>query len=401
MNKHKKTCVIIAAAGSGIRMGGGISKQYRKIGGKEVLHHSLSIFAFHPLVNDIILVVKATDLEICKDKISDWDIPKVRAVIAGGEERQDSVSRALDAILSVADAPELIIIHDGARPFASKELITRVIETTATYDSAVPGIAIKDTVKKAEGDIITETINRNSYYMIQTPQGFKASLLEKAYETARKDGYRGTDDSSLVERIHPGVRLVKGEESNIKITTEKDIVVGEAIMKERSREEHLIRIGNGFDVHAFAENRKLILGGVTIPHAMGLQGHSDADVLTHALMDAVLGACGFPDIGELFPDTDEELKGISSILLLGKVAKMMMKKGWQLINADIILVAEEPKIAKYKEDMIKNLSLALSVEAGQINIKGTTTEKLGFCGRGEGIAAHAVVLCRNFGGTFE
>lgn len=390
----------MAAAGSGKRMGGGIAKQYRQLAGKEVLNHSLSAFAYHPFVDDIFLVVKQMDVKDCWERVSTWGISKVKKVLPGGKERQDSVSLALRSLMEEAIPPDLILIHDGARPFVDDDLITRIIQATLDNGAAVPGIGVRDTIKSVEDNFISETMERSKCYSIQTPQGFKAQLLVQAYERSERDGFYGTDDASLVERMGHKVFIVEGSEKNIKITTELDMRMGEIIMDNREEESDAsMRIGIGFDVHAFEADRKLILGGVAIPFGKGLSGHSDADVLTHALMDALLGACGFPDIGELFPDTEKSYKDISSIILLQRAVEMVSKKGWKIVNADIILIAEEPKIRPYKEEMIGRLSKALTISGNRINIKGTTTEKLGFCGRGEGIAAQAVVLCQNFGGT--
>jgi len=378
MKSHHKTVAIIAAAGSGKRMGSGISKQYIEIEGGMVLERSLKAFCSHPFVDEVWLAVKKEDLEFCKAR---WlfapGFEKLRGIMEGGAERQDTVALALKH-LSEAASPDVVLIHDGARPFVTSEEIRRLTEAAIDSGAAVLAVPVKDTIKRAEGDFFVETPDRKNLYAVQTPQGFAFDLLCRAYKKAEADGFYGTDDAQLVERLGEKVRCVMGEYSNKKITTPEDL--------EKHREW---RTGTGFDVHAFTEGRKLILGGVEIPNERGLLGHSDADVLTHALMDALLGACGLEDIGFHFSDRDPQYLGIDSLVLLRRVAEMVKEKGFQISNVDMTLIGEKPKIAPYKKEMGANFARCLGLSEDRINIKGTTTEKLGFCGRGEGLSAMA------------
>ena len=239
-------------------------------------------------------------------------------------------------------------------------------------------MAVKDSLRRSLGES-SRSVNREDYYAVQTPQGFKKSILIEAYDKAMRDGFTGTDDASLVERAGYEVEIVKGDYRNIKITTKEDLPMEN-------------RIGTGFDVHAFSEGRDLILGGVRIPFEKGLAGHSDADVLTHALMDALLGAAALGDIGRLFPDTDEDYRGISSMVLLKRVAGLIADNFFSIGNIDITLIAQRPKISPYTEEMRSSIAAVLGIDKSRISIKGTTTEKLGFVGREEGIAAEAVCL---------
>ena len=251
-----------------------------------------------------------------------------------------------------------------------------VIKAAAENGAAAACVAMKDSVRKTFGDK-SISVDRNDYFAVQTPQGFKKSYLIEAYDKALKEGYRGTDDASLVERAGYEVKVVDGDYQNIKITTREDLPVES-------------RVGTGFDVHRFETGRNLILGGVKIPYENGLAGHSDADVLLHALMDALLGAAALGDIGVHFPDTDDRYKGISSLILLSKVRELLNENFYSIGNVDITVIAQKPKISPYTEEMKSNISSVLKIEKNRINIKGTTTEKLGFTGRGEGIAAEAV-----------
>jgi 2-C-methyl-D-erythritol 2,4-cyclodiphosphate synthase len=310
---------------------------------------------------------------------------KVKGIVPGGAQRQDSVYAALSTIPEDVD---FVLVHDGARPFVTEETIEALIEGTVKHGAAVAAVPVKDTIKSAEDGIFSETLDRSRLYSIQTPQGFGRKLLKQAYERAFSENFYGTDDAVLVEKMGEKVYLVKGDYHNIKITTKEDIILGEAILGEETR------IGTGYDVHRLTEGRKLILGGVEIPFDKGLLGHSDADVLIHAIMDALLGAAALGDIGRHFPDNDESYRGISSLLLLKRVGGLLTESGCRIGNIDAVVIAQRPKIAPYIGEMTARIAETLDIEENRINIKGTTTEKLGFCGREEGIAAQASVLIR-------
>ncbi len=397
MYNNRKIAVIIAAAGSGNRMGSGIPKQYTEILGKTVLTRTVEAFAENSSADEIYIVVNQEYEEHCRRDYCNSGNPgfeKVKAILGGGRERQDSVYAALTVI---PDDVDLLLVHDGARPFVTNATIEEVIKGAAEHGAVVAAVPVKDTIKSASEGVFTQTLDRKSLYSIQTPQGFGRELLMSAYRKAYDANIYGTDDAFLVENLGEKVYLVEGDYNNIKITTKEDITVGEAILKVRSEQAAAAgepRAGTGFDVHKLEAGRKLILGGVEIPFEKGLLGHSDADVLVHAIMDAMLGAAALGDIGRLFPDHDERYRGISSLYLLKKVKELLEENGGSIINIDAVVIAQKPKIAPYIGEMISNIAETLGIEEGRINIKGTTTEQLGFCGREEGIAAQASVLIR-------
>lgn len=380
MYKGKKVSVIIAGAGFGKRMNCNIPKQFMKLNDMPILAVTISAFQTNKYVNEIVLVTNADFMEFAKSEIvNKYNFSKVVNIVEGGKERQDSINKALNVI---SDDSFLILIHDGARPYVSQDVINDSIERSFDKGGAVAAVPSKDTIKILEGDIFVETPDRNKLYNIQTPQGFHKELILKAYSEAYKDNFYGTDDAMLVERIGEKVYLSMGEYKNIKITTPDDL----------PKELGTPRIGTGYDVHALIEGRDLILGGVNIPFDRGLLGHSDADVLLHALMDAMLGAAALGDIGRHFPDKDPKYKGISSLELLRETGKLIRERGYTIGNLDVTLIAEKPKVAQYIEDMRKNISYTLGISIDNINVKATTTEKLGFCGREEGIASEAIAL---------
>lgn len=380
MFKTNKIAVIIAAAGSGKRMGGGAPKQFLQIEGLPVLVKTVGAFCRHPYIDGIFVVSAKEYVEFTKEMLDQYKLPKVQLVVEGGKERQDSIYNALKKI------PEdigYVLVHDAARPFVTADLISRTVEMMTDKGSAVAAVRVKDTIKIADSEYKTfkETLKRDELYAVQTPQGFGRGLLMDAYAYAFKDHYYGTDDAVLVERMGQKVHFVDGEYSNLKITTKEDLPME-------------MRIGSGYDVHQFSKDRKLILGGVNIPYELGLLGHSDADVLIHAIMDALLGAAGLGDIGRHFPDTDPTYKGISSLKLLEHVGILLEKNGFQIGNIDATIIAQEPKLAPYINQMKNHIAETLNISHNIVNVKATTTEKLGFTGRKEGIAAEAVCLLK-------
>jgi 2-C-methyl-D-erythritol 4-phosphate cytidylyltransferase/2-C-methyl-D-erythritol 2,4-cyclodiphosphate synthase len=392
MYKNHKIAAIIAAAGSSKRMGSGINKQYIKIGNQTVIVRSIMAFSEDPTFDEIIVVIREDEMDFFKTEFIGKGLFSKKIILAsGGAERQDSV---YNAIKMLGEDIDIVLIHDGARPLIGQETINQVISKTVEMGAAAPGVAVKDTIKIVDADLISETPDRSSMVSIQTPQGFKKDIIVRAFEKAFEDGYYGNDETVLLERIKEKVYIVRGDYSNIKITTMEDVAICKALLSMRNKDqgsEKEMRVGNGFDVHAFVENRKLILGGVEIPFEKGLLGHSDADVLLHAIMDALLGACGLADIGRYFPDTDEDYRGISSLLLLEKVGDLIGSEGFEIINIDAVVIAQRPKIAPYINQMIKHIAQVLKISEDRINIKGTTTEGLGFVGREEGIAVTAIV----------
>jgi 2-C-methyl-D-erythritol 4-phosphate cytidylyltransferase/2-C-methyl-D-erythritol 2,4-cyclodiphosphate synthase len=386
MYKNSKVTAVIAAAGSGRRMGGNINKQYIMLGGMPVLAHSVSVFENNPYVDDIIIVVRRGEEELCiKEIVEKYRFSTISAVIAGGDERYDSIK---EAVKILSPDTSYVLIHDGARPFVKSETVNAVLEACAVYGAAVPAVPLKDTVKCIDGDVVTCTPDRSILRAVQTPQGFKRSIIEQAYASLGPDTVV-TDDASLVEALNIPVHVVNGDDMNIKITTPSDIRMSGYLSS-------VPRTGFGYDVHAFAEGRKLILGGVDIPHDRGLLGHSDADVLVHAIMDSLLGAAALGDIGIHFPDSDPAFSGISSLVLLSHVSALLEENRWKIVNIDATVIAQRPKIAPFVPKMKKNIAEVLKISEYQINIKGTTTERLGFTGREEGIAAQAAAAIIQF-----
>lgn len=377
-----KACALIPAAGRGERFGKGINKVFAEIAGKPVLAHTLSVFESCDAIGEIIIVTGKDDIEAVGKLVDRFGFKKVTHIVAGGRERQDSVRSGLEKVTC-----DVVAIHDAARPMVTCAIIERSIEEALKSGACVAAVPVIDTIKKAKGKTVSGTVDRTNLYSIQTPQTFKTDLIRKAYEQAYAEGIYATDDAALVERVGEKVTIVEGSYDNIKITTPSDIEL--ASMKLGAQEQ---RTGIGFDVHALVEGRKLILGGVEIPYEKGLAGHSDADVLVHAIMDALLGAAALGDIGRHFPDSDPIYKGISSLKLMGHVGGLLTQHGWKIINIDAVVICEQPKISVHVPVMVGNIAKCLNIDPGRISIKGTTTEKLGYTGRGEGIASQAVAV---------
>ncbi len=365
MYRDKTVTVIIAAAGNGSRMGGRLPKQYMKTGGEVILRKTAAVFASCNIIDEIIVVADRAYMDLCEEVLSGIE----HTAVSGGRQRQDSVYEGLKCT-----GTDIVLIHDGARPFVTQQIITEVTAAAAEHRAAVCAVMPKDTIRTRYG-----TLNRGELYAVQTPQGFDTAEIKAAYEKAYADGFYGTDDAGIAERAGLDVSIVPGSYENIKITTREDLPME-------------TRVGTGCDVHRLTEGRKLILGGVDIPFDRGLSGHSDADVLVHAIMDALLGAAALGDIGKLFPDTDDRYKGISSIELLKKVGETIAEAGCSVGNIDATVVAQKPKIAPYIEDMRANIAAALGIDKDRVSIKATTTEKLGFTGRQEGMEARAVCI---------
>ncbi len=385
---------IIPAAGFGTRMGAGIPKQFIELAGEPVLVRTLRVFLDHPAIDLIMLVLPPTHLQAGKEQL----LPFLNAeeqskimYVAGGDTRQHSVENGTKALPA---SIERVFVHDGARPLVNGEIIDRCLAGIEEHGAVIAAIPVKDTLKEVDEDCteIIGTVDRSRLWQAQTPQAMDLHLLERAYEYAAATEFIGTDEASLLEHAGVAVNVVMGSEENIKITRPEDLKIAAALLREDQQGGAAMRIGHGFDAHQLVEGRKLILGGVEIPYELGLAGHSDADVLVHALMDALLGALGAGDIGRHFPDTDEQYRGADSLKLLERVMSLVKAKGMKLVNADITVVCQRPKLASHLATMQQNLAAICSVTAEQVNIKATTTEKMGYTGRGEGITTHAVVL---------
>jgi 2-C-methyl-D-erythritol 4-phosphate cytidylyltransferase/2-C-methyl-D-erythritol 2,4-cyclodiphosphate synthase len=385
-----KTVAIIPAGGAGKRLKNHVAKQYLLLNHVPILVHTLKIFQKSKAIDDIILVLPPDDLVLLRQELIDkYELTKVTAIVAGGKERQDSVRNGLAAIDS--SKCDLILVHDAVRPFVTEKMIRQVAAAAKATGAASVGVKAKDTIKEArKNNVVTVTIPRQGLWLTQTPQAFKFEIFKKAYKKAYNEKFYGTDDASLVERMGIKVKMIAGSYDNIKITTPEDLVIARALQKNKSGGKMRICIGCGYDSHRFATGRKLILGGVEIPFKQGLQGHSDADALIHAICDALLGAAGSGDIGRHFPDTDPQYKDIPSKVLLGRVRKIVEAKGFTINNIDATIIMEKPKVTPFVEKMIANIAKVLKMPAADINIKAKTNEGMGFVGRSEGIVVSAV-----------
>jgi 2-C-methyl-D-erythritol 4-phosphate cytidylyltransferase / 2-C-methyl-D-erythritol 2,4-cyclodiphosphate synthase len=368
---------IVAAGGSGIRAG--VAKQWLALDGETVLRRSARLLAACEAVDEVVAVVPSGEEARALAELA--GLPKPARAVAGGAARADSVRNGLRAL----DGCAIVLVHDAARPFATPDLARRVAEAAARGGAALAAVQVTDTVKRGEGDRVVETLDRRALWLAQTPQGFRREILVRAYEAAGSGASAATDECALVERLGAPVTLVAGETGNFKITGPEDVE------RARALGEAPIAIGVGYDTHRFASGRKLVLGGVEF-EGDGLLGHSDADACAHAIGDAILGAAGLGDLGRHFPDTDPRWKGVSSLVLLREIAARAAERGWRVGNCDVTLAARRPKIAPRSDQMRARLAEALGVQPGQVNVKATTGEGMGFVGREEGIAAHAVAL---------
>jgi 2-C-methyl-D-erythritol 4-phosphate cytidylyltransferase / 2-C-methyl-D-erythritol 2,4-cyclodiphosphate synthase len=378
---------IIAAAGAGTRLGAGKPKQLLDIGGGSMLYHSVQAFLVHPRVSEVVLVKPAGPLALAFS--GGAELGKLRTV-DGGDRRQDSVAKGFDATSPDAD---VVLIHDAARPFVSASLIDRTIDAAAEHGAAIAALQSRDTVKRVDNGVITETIARETVYLAQTPQGFRRDVLAQAVALGRT-GVEATDEAALAERIGARVHVVDGEPGNIKITTAEDLEAA----RRRGSSSSAARIGTGYDLHVLVEGRPLIVAGVRIASDRGALGHSDADVACHAATDALLGAAALGDIGGHFPDTDPRWKGADSIELLRASARLIRDAGFEPVNLDVTIVLERPKIKDAIGAMRARLAEAIGVDASCVSVKGKTNEGVDAIGRGEAIAAHAVALLKTNAG---
>jgi len=370
--------VIIASAGKGKRFGS--SKTFFELFGYPLLYFTLIPFNSIESVDEIILLVSSEDLE--RGTLLKKYFKKIKEVLTGGKERGDTVKKGLQLVRN-----DYVLVHDGARPLVSKNLIEKVIQALKDHPAVVPAISLRDTIKEREGDFVKGFIDRDRLVAVQTPQGFKRDLLEKAYNQAEIKKIKTTDDSSLVEKIL-GLKslVVKGEEENIKVTYREDIdMIRKIIAKD-------MRIGFGYDIHRLGRGRKLIVGGVVISEEFGAVGHSDGDALTHSIIDALLGGTSLGDIGQHFPDTDPDLMGISSLSLLERTSELLRERGIIVVNIDATVVLEKPKILPYVEEMKANISQVLNIDKNRISIKGKRGEGMDSVGKGESIISYSTAL---------
>lgn len=385
-----KVSVIIVAAGSGRRFGYERNKLFYPLCGKPILQHTLEHVFAAKSVREVIVVHAECDYhDIVQVTEALHPSVPVRYVL-GGAERGDSVYNGLAATAADTD---IVMVHDGSRPLAGPEWFDNALAVMKTSRAAIYAIPVKDTIKLRSGDSMygtqsVRTLERSRLVAAQTPQIFHKELLLKAHEYAKKHHVTGTDDASLVEALGEPVTILAGDERNHKVTTMEDVPILEFYLQ--GPVEH--RVGSGYDVHPLEPHGKLILGGVEIPFEKGLSGHSDADVLIHAVIDALLGAAGLKDIGTYFPDTDAAYKNISGVILLQKVRQILVENACRIVNVDVTLLAQRPKIKPYVSQMIANIAAALQLEPEAVSVKATTTEHLGFVGKEEGMAAQAAAM---------
>jgi 2-C-methyl-D-erythritol 4-phosphate cytidylyltransferase / 2-C-methyl-D-erythritol 2,4-cyclodiphosphate synthase len=416
---------IIAAGGRGARFGAAEPKQFVVVGGRPILERSVTAFLEHPAVHEVIVSMPQ---ELVADSPSYLrHSPKPLHIVAGGPRRQDSVA---NAFALTTERTDVVVIHDAARPFVSADVIMRTIAAAAESGAALAAVPARDTVKRARtadhffqgsgrpgkpGPVskaghdrdwreqyVDETLPRETIFLAQTPQAFRRGVLQAALAVGVRDHIDATDEAALAERAGHHVRLVEGEASNIKITTPEDLVIAEAIACRGGSAEGLglphqallagSRAGTGYDLHRLVPGRPLVLGGVTVASDRGALGHSDADVVCHAITDAILGAAGHGDIGRHFPDSDPRWKNASSLDLLSRAVGMIRSDGFEVGNVDVTVILETPKIRDHIEAMRKAVGAAIGIDAAQVSIKGKTNEGLDAIGRSEAVAAHAVAL---------
>ncbi|HBR34029.1 MAG TPA: bifunctional 2-C-methyl-D-erythritol 4-phosphate cytidylyltransferase/2-C-methyl-D-erythritol 2,4-cyclodiphosphate synthase [Firmicutes bacterium] len=399
---------IIPAAGAGRRMQGeskqGKQKLLLELAGETIFLRSMKALNL-PEIEAFFVPLSSAEEGAFRQELEKGLPEREVLFCAGGQERQDSIASALSAVKAwtswrVPEAQRLVMIHDAARPLVETEAIRRALDVARSCGAACVGVPVKDTIKEVGADgIITATPERSRLWAVQTPQVFTWPVLMAAYTLARVEKITATDDAALVEKTGHPVQMVCGSYRNIKITTPDDLPMAAALLQERETAKELLsetklRVGQGFDVHRLVSGRRLVLGGVEIPAPVGLEGHSDADVLIHALIDALLGAIGGGDIGELFPDTDPAYKNIDSRRLLERVLAKLTQKGARLVNVDVTVIAQYPKLAPYRPAIRSTVATLLDLPLTDVNIKATTTEGLGFTGRKEGIAVQVVTLVK-------
>lgn len=373
-----KSVALIVAAGRGHRFGGEMPKQYTQLDGAPVLRHTVMAFLSQPKIDHVRVVIHPDDMDLYEAATEGLGL---KTPIFGGEERQDSVRLGLQQIAD--DAPDFVLIHDGARPYISADVISRVLDALGSAAGAIPTLPLTDTIKRVIDGKIVATEDRFELWRAQTPQGFRYSDILNAH--LKLTGQSLTDDAAICEAVGLTVVRVDGDDKNVKITTLSDIQASDngEIFKET-------RSGIGFDVHRFADGDHVVLCGVKIAHTHSLEGHSDADVALHALTDALLGAVGEDDIGHFFPPSDEQWRGVASDQFVSHAVKLIDSKGGRIVNVDITLMCEAPKVGPYRLLMRERVATILKISPSRVNVKATTTEKLGFTGRGEGIAAQAI-----------
>jgi 2-C-methyl-D-erythritol 4-phosphate cytidylyltransferase / 2-C-methyl-D-erythritol 2,4-cyclodiphosphate synthase len=375
---------LVVAAGRGSRFGGDLPKQYMPLAGATVLRHAVAALALHPRVTGVLVAIRPEDRAVFDRAVAGLSI---LPPVAGGATRQDSVRLGLEALAPYR--PAHVLIHDGARPFADAALIDRVIAGLERGPASIPCLALRDTIKRAESGAIRGTVDRTQLWRAQTPQGFHFEAILAAHRAAA--GHQLTDDSAVAEAAGMTPLQVAGSEDNLKLTTAEDLAAAERLIAARQGD---VRVGQGFDAHAFGPGDRVFVCGVEIPHGAALVGHSDADVGLHALTDAVLGAIGAGDIGMHFPPSDPRWRGASSDRFLRHAAELVQARGGIVAAVDATIICEGPRIGPHRAAMVERVAAILGIAADRVSVKATTTDRLGFTGRAEGIAAQAVATIR-------
>lgn len=391
---------IIPAAGAGSRFGGHLPKQFIEIAGAPIIIHTLRKFDACEEIDVIVVALQPDEISSFDRQLKHYGLRKPVKLVSGGAERCDSI---LNALAAAAEwQPELVAVHDAVRPFVTSEQIGQVLRRASETGAAILALPASDTIKEVEAGLIQRTIDRRRIWCAQTPQAFRYDLLLKANAAARAGGLPSamtTDDSLLVERLGAPVAVVEGSVNNLKITTPEDLTLAERLFERmgdtdsrHQTPDSRLRIGFGNDIHRLVEGRRLILGGVEIPFEKGLLGHSDGDALSHAITDALLGAAGFGDIGTYFSDQDPRWKDADSFVFLRHVSDLIADRGYWIANLDATILAEKPKMAPHLPAMRAKLAEAMKLDQANINLKAKTNEGLDAIGRGEAIAAQAVVM---------
>lgn len=387
----QSAAVLIVAAGRGTRAGGGVPKQYQRLGDQLILSRTLSQFLDHPRIGAVAVVIHPADEALYRQAAGEH--PKLRPVVHGGAERQDSVRNGLEALAPLA--PDLVLIHDAVRPFVSPPLIDRVIEALAADPAVLPAVPVTDTLKRADAaGFVVETVPREPLRAAQTPQGFRFADILAAHRRAQHAAAPYTDDTAVAEAVGIAVRLVTGEPENIKLTTALDIAAAQRRLAAEASLASETRVGTGYDVHAFGPGDGIMLGGIRIPHDRALIGHSDADVALHALTDAILGVIAEGDIGTHFPPSDPAWRGASSDRFLADACRRLRARGGEPVHLDLTIAGEAPRVGPYRDAMRSRIAGIVGVAADRVSVKATTNEGLGFVGRREGLAALATVTVR-------
>lgn len=396
MNQNREIAILVVAAGRGSRVGPGLPKQYREIAGQPLLAHTLSAMLTAAPDAQMITVIHPDDADLYAQAVAHLtaaDQARLQEPAYGGDTRQDSVRLGLEALASQAPHPRIVLIHDGARPFSCEALIARAHAAALAHGAAVPGLALIDTIKEVDGEgKIIATPQRAVLRTVQTPQAFGFDLILTAHRKAAQEGQSGlTDDAAVAEWAGHSVHIFEGERENMKITNAEDVGLAEAKLIGNLSD---IRMGQGFDVHAFGPGDHIWLGGYKITHDHGLIGHSDADVLSHAITDAILGAIADGDIGSHFPPSDPQWRGAASSIFLAAATQRLRDRGGMVAHIDATLICERPKIGPHRDAIRASLAAITGTSIDRIAVKATTSEHLGFTGREEGMAALAIATVR-------